>query len=107
MVKLDGTEVTSFQKGPTWITQSLGTMLAAAQGKPDLPNENQEIGVDMAEVDEDDGQVGSNFNPNYTKSEKRRFNQNEKHQAYRKMLQHGINQGFRMVGRVSYLIPIL
>ncbi|KIW90655.1 uncharacterized protein Z519_08438 [Cladophialophora bantiana CBS 173.52] len=74
MAKLPGTQVVSFQRGATWITQSLGEAL---------------------------GEVGSTFNPRYTKSDKRRFRNPEKHKAYRKMLQHGMNKGFRLFRKGS------
>ncbi|EXJ76662.1 uncharacterized protein A1O5_01170 [Cladophialophora psammophila CBS 110553] len=74
MAKLPGTQVVSFQRGATWITQSLGEAL---------------------------GEVGSIFNPRYTKSDKRRFRNPEKHKAYRKMLQHGMNKGFRLFRKGS------
>ena len=55
----------------------------------------------MAEVDEDDDQVGSSFNPGYTSLDKRRFADPEKHRAYRKMLQAGMNKGFRLYRKES------
>ncbi|KIX92467.1 uncharacterized protein Z520_11787 [Fonsecaea multimorphosa CBS 102226] len=76
MAKLPGTQVVSFQRGATWITQSLG----------------EALGV---------GEVGSRFNPRYTRSDKRRFRNPEKHKAYRKMLQHGMNKGFRLFRKGS------
>jgi hypothetical protein len=108
MAKLKGTTVVSFQRGPTWITQSLGQALGVPEhddsvgidenenGIPEVTN--GDVGVDMAEVDEEDEEVGSNFNPRYTAKEKRRFQSKQKHQAYRKTLQHGMNKGFRLVG---------
>jgi hypothetical protein len=50
----------------------------------------------MEKVDESDEEVGSNFNPRYTKIDKQRFNDPEELKAYRKMLQHGMNKGFRI-----------
>lgn len=97
IAKLPGVDITAFQRNPTWITQSLGTILGAAQGERD--NQAEEEGIDMAKVDEDDDQVGSNFNPAYTSSDRRRFADKEKHKAYRKMLQGGMNKGFRLVSR--------
>jgi hypothetical protein len=102
MAKLPGTQVVSFQRGATWITQSLGEALGVGQGDPD-PEDHREaidghgVGVDMAQVDESDDEVGSNFNPRYTRTDKRRFADPEKHRQYRKMLQHGMNKGFRLV----------
>jgi hypothetical protein len=96
MAKLEGVQIVSFQKGPTWITPSLGASLGVGEGEP----EPKDDGVDMAEVSEDDDEVGSDFNPHYTRSDKRRFNDKEKHKAYRKMLQSGMNRGFRLVSQL-------
>lgn len=97
IAKLNGTTVTSFQRGATWITPSLGSTLGVGEGEPD-PSVKDADSVDMEEVDADDDQLRNNFNPPYTESDKRRFNDKEKHNAYRKMLQHGMNRGFRVVG---------
>ena len=102
MAKLHGTTVVSFQRGPTWITQSLGEVLAGGQGDADpeddvVNGKTEDFGVDMADISESDEEVGSNFNPRYTRSERRRFRDREKHRAYRKMLQQGMNKGFRIV----------
>lgn len=113
MAKLDGTTVVSFQRGPTWITQSLGEVLAGNSGSPDpvdeavngVETENGSVGVDMADVSESDEEVGSNFNPRYTTSDKRRFRDKEKHRQYRKMLQQGMNKGFRIVSGLLLLCP--
>lgn len=101
MARLHGTQITSFQKGPTWITQSLGEVLGAGQGEPDPPPENQKVGLDMVEVAPSDEEVGSNFNPRYGKKEKTEFNDPNKHREYRKMLQHGMNKGFRLFKKDS------
>ena len=95
MAKLPEVDITAFQRNSTWITQSLGTTLGVGQGEPDEAPEEE--GVDMADVDEDDDEIGSNFNPAYTSSDQRRFADKEKHKAYRKMLQAGMNKGFRLV----------
>lgn len=110
MAKLNGTQVVSFQRGATWITQSLGEALGVGQGEPDPPEDqeivNGDVGVDMADVDESDEEIGSNFNPRYTKNDKRRFRDREKHRQYRKMLQHGMNKGFRIVRPyISAIVP--
>jgi hypothetical protein len=104
MAKLPGVDITAFQRHPTWITQSLGTILGVGQGEPDDNPEEQ--GIDMAEVEDDDDQVGSNFNPAYTSSDRRRFGDKEKHKAYRKMLQGGMNKGFRLVSDVLAALNI-
>ena len=101
MAKLDGVQVVSFQRNPTWITQSLGQALGVSSGEPDTPGEDDEVGVDMTEVDEDDKEVGSNFNPAYSARDKQRFANPEKHRAYRKMLQQGMNKGFRIYRKDS------
>ena len=102
MAKLPRAQVTSFQKGATWITQSLGEALGVKQGEPEMPEEDEEVGVDMANVSESDEEVGSNFNPRYTRRDKRRFKNGQKHKAYRKTLQHGMNNGFKIVSRGCY-----
>ncbi|ETN44699.1 uncharacterized protein HMPREF1541_10369 [Cyphellophora europaea CBS 101466] len=76
MAKLKDTQIVSFQRNPTWITPSLGETLANTG-------------------------VGSNFNPRYTKKDKRRFADPEKHKKYRKTLQHGMNKGFRLFSKGS------
>ncbi|OCT52556.1 putative sterigmatocystin biosynthesis monooxygenase stcW [Cladophialophora carrionii] len=108
MAKLPGTQIISFQREATWITQSLGQALGVGdQGDPE-PQEkgdqemvNGDVGVDMADVDASDEEVGSNFNPRYTSRDKARFRNPEKHKAYRKMLQHGMNKGFRLFRKNS------
>lgn len=105
MAKLNGATVVSFQRGATWITQSLGEVLAGNSGNPNPEDENMNgakspngnVGIDMADVSESDEEVGSNFNPRYTRDDKRRFGNKEKHRQYRKMLQQGMNKGFRIV----------
>jgi len=96
MAKLEGVDVVSFQRNPTWITQSLGQTLGVSAGEPEPPDENDDVGVDMSEVDQDDKTVGSNFNPTYTARDKQRFEDPEKHREYRRMLQHGMNRGFKL-----------
>ena len=95
IAKLKGVELTAYQRHSTWITQSLGTTLGVHAGEPEKKPEGDK--VDMSKVDEEDEQVGSNFNPGYTSSDVRRFENPESHKAYRKMLQAGMNKGFRLV----------
>jgi hypothetical protein len=95
LARLEGTEIVSFQRGPTWITPSLGTILGTGQNEPEPPKE-QEDGVDTPGNDGDED-TGSTFNPHYTQADKRQFNDPENHKAYRKMLQGGMNKGFRLV----------
>jgi cation diffusion facilitator CzcD-associated flavoprotein CzcO len=101
MAKLERTSIVSFQRNPTWITPSLGETLAGTGGNAEEPAEDEAIGVDMDDVSESDEEVGSNFNPRYTKRDKRRFQDPEKHREYRKMLQHGMNRGFRLFSKGS------
>lgn len=73
MAKLEGTDVTSFQRGPSWIVARMdpGKLL----GKPGLGD-----------------------NPEYTEEDKRRFREDPKaHHQYRKNLIHSINRAFKMV----------
>ena len=98
MAKLDGTDITAFQRNRTWITQSLGTTLGVGQDEPE--EEPEEEGPDMADMETDDDQGGSKFNPAYTSKDRRRFADKRKHKAYRKMLQHGMNKGFRLVSGI-------
>jgi cation diffusion facilitator CzcD-associated flavoprotein CzcO len=73
IAKLEGTDVTSFQRGPTWVIarMSPGSLL----GKSDLSS-----------------------NPEYTEEEKKKFREDPVfHNKYRKQLIHRINKAFRMV----------
>ena len=73
LAKLEGTNLTSFQRGPTWVVARMdpGRLL----GKPN---------------------IGSN--PEYTEEDKQRFRQDrEYHHQYRRNLIHRINLAFRMV----------
>lgn len=73
MAKLPGTQVTSFQRGPTWVVSRMdpGRLLGKRDAGP---------------------------NPVYTAEEKRRFRVDPKaHNAYRKQLIHRTNQAFGMV----------
>ena len=75
LAELDGTDITAFQRGPTWIVARMdpGRLL----GKPN---------------------IGSN--PMYTEEDKRKFREDkEHHHQYRKNLIHRINTAFRMVSR--------
>jgi cation diffusion facilitator CzcD-associated flavoprotein CzcO len=118
MAKLAGTKVISFQRGATWITQSLGQTLGVGEchGDDEADEEgdrkmedgaNDEVHnpdgtVNMAKVDEQNEDVGSNFNPRYTSKDQRRFRNPQKLRQYRKTLQHGMNKGFRLVCFTSY-----
>lgn len=113
MAKLPGTQITSFQRGPTWITQSLGQALGAGpqeeeeeaagiEAEPPAPGPSvpEPEPVDMSTATPDDN-IGSNFNPRYNASDKARFNDPATHNEYRKMLQHGMNKGFRLFKKDS------
>lgn len=77
MAKLSGTQVTSFQRSPTWIMSRMDP--GRLVGKTDGGN-----------------------NPMYTAEEKRNFRLNkEAHRAYRRLLIHRTNQAFTMVSRLS------
>lgn len=73
MAKLPGTQVTSFQRAPTWV---VCTMTPASLLGDDDPA----------------------FNPRYTEEQKKFFRENPKeHNKYRKKIIHNINAGFKMV----------
>lgn len=103
MAKLEGVQVVSFQRNPTWITQSLGQTLGVSSGAPEQADEDEDedMGIDIEEVPPDNELVGSNFNPAYSARERRRFQNPDKHRAYRKMLQHGMNKGFKIFKKGS------
>jgi cation diffusion facilitator CzcD-associated flavoprotein CzcO len=107
MAKLPGTQITSFQRGPTWITQSLGEALGVGSGKEAEPpasapgpSDSSHSPADMSKATPSDN-IGSNFNPHYDQSDKTRFNDPAIHNIYRKMLQHGMNKGFRLFKKDS------
>lgn len=103
MARLEGTQVTSFQRGPTWITPSLGSILGGQAIGSKSENGHSEA------VNGEDGKEkgGDSFNPAYSKADIERFQDPEVHRAYRKMLQQGMNKGFRMVGPLLRHIPLL
>jgi cation diffusion facilitator CzcD-associated flavoprotein CzcO len=73
MAKAEGTQVISFQRGPTWIVSRMdpGKLLGKSN-------------------------IGSN--PVYTEEDKRKFRlDRESHHQYRRKLIHNINKAFRMV----------
>lgn len=81
LAEAEGTDVTSFQRGPTWIVARMdpGKLL----GKPN---------------------IGSN--PAYTEEDKRHFRLNpEAHHQYRKQLIHNVNKAFKMVRESSFNLP--
>ncbi|KAL2009337.1 hypothetical protein VTN00DRAFT_7531 [Thermoascus crustaceus] len=97
MARLEGTQVTSFQRGPTWITPSLGSILGGQAIRSKSENWHSEA------VNGEDGKEkgGDSFNPAYSKADIERFQDPEVHRAYRKMLQQGMNKGFRMFRKES------
>ncbi|KAL2414236.1 FAD-binding monooxygenase tazF [Exophiala dermatitidis] len=102
MAKLPGTQVVSFQRGATWITQSLGEALGVNQGDSENgTSEDGEMVNGDGSVEHSDQELGSKFNPRYTSKDKRQFQDPEKHRQYRKMLQHGMNRGFRIYRKGS------
>lgn len=90
MAELEGTDIVSLQRGPTWITPSLGAAIASEQKNDD--DENSQEGDDEEELGK-----GSISNPNYTKRDKQRFSDPDQHKEYRKMLQVHMAKGFRLV----------
>lgn len=73
MAKLEGTQVTSFQRGPTWVVSRMTP--ASLLGSDD-----------------------KSYNPEYSEEDKRRFREEPGfHNEYRKKLIHNINGAFKMV----------
>jgi hypothetical protein len=73
MANLEGTHVTSFQRGPTWVVSTMSP--ASLLGKEDPSS-----------------------NPEYTEEEKKRFRDEPGwHHKYRKTIIHRINDSFKMV----------
>ena len=101
LAKLPGTQIVNFQKGATWITQSLGEALGVNEGESEPPAQQERVGGNMEDVSPADEEVGSNFNPRYTQNDKRRFRDVGEHTKYRKMLQHGMNKGFALFRKES------
>lgn len=77
---LEGTEVTSFQRGPTWVVSRMSA--AMLLGRDDITP-----------------------NPEYTEEDQRRFAVDPKyHNEYRRQLVHRINKAFRMVFILTLLV---
>ena len=72
MSKLKGTQVTSFQRGPTWIVSRLTPAKLVGSADP-------------------------SFNPVYTREDKERFRNPDEMRQYRKLVQGNINASFKMV----------
>lgn len=78
LAKLPGTQITSYQRSPTWV-YSRHDVTRRLTGKTDSDN-----------------------NPPYSEEEKRRFRTDRKaHKAYRKLLIDRTNRGFRLVSSPS------
>jgi len=76
----EGTEVTSFQRGPTWVTSRMSPASLLGRDDPDP-------------------------NPRYTEEDKQRFRKDpEYHHQYRKQLIHRVNKAFRMVP--AHRVPV-
>lgn len=92
LAQLEGTEIVSFQRGPTWITPSLGEALGAnpADGK-------QSKDDSLGSNDTTDDSSATSFNPKYDSTDKENFHDKKTHTEYRKMLQQGMNKGFKLV----------
>ncbi len=75
MAKLEGTQVTSFQRGPTWVVSTMNP--ASLLGKSDPA-----------------------YNPEYTDEDMRVFREEAgRHHNYRKTIIASINDSFKMVRR--------
>lgn len=74
MAQLPGTEVTSFQRGPTWIVSRLRPAKLVGSEDPAT-------------------------NPLYTDADRERFRNPEEIKKYRKMVQGNVNSSFKMVSR--------
>lgn len=72
MAKLLGTQVTSFQRGPTWIVSRLTPAKLVGSDDP-------------------------SFNPPYREEDKQRFRDPAELKKYRKMVQGNINASYKMV----------
>lgn len=72
MAKLAGTQVTSFQRGPTWIVSRLTPAKLVGSDDP-------------------------SFNPPYREEDKQRFRDPAELKKYRKMIQGNINSSYKMV----------
>ncbi|KAL1997923.1 hypothetical protein VTN02DRAFT_420 [Thermoascus thermophilus] len=97
MARLEGTQVTSFQRGPTWITPSLGSLLGGQR----IGSEKTEHGEAVNGEDEPAKGGDRLSNPVYSKADIERFQDPEAHRTYRRMLQQRINKGFRMFRKGS------
>jgi hypothetical protein len=107
---LEGTQIFSFQRGPTWITPSIGMIMGGAGG-PEEPIEpvSRELSEEQNPVDfeKKKRETADNPNPRYSEADIRRLNAPEELKAYRKRLQHEMNKGFHMVSKYSLCILLL
>ncbi|KAF2094438.1 FAD/NAD(P)-binding domain-containing protein [Rhizodiscina lignyota] len=71
MAKLEGTDVTSFQRGPTWVFSRMTPAQLVGSDDP-------------------------SFNPEYRQQDKEKFQDPEELKKYRKVVQGGINSAFHM-----------
>jgi cation diffusion facilitator CzcD-associated flavoprotein CzcO len=71
MAKLDGTTVTSFQRGPTWVFSRMTPAQLVGSDDP-------------------------SYNPTYRDEDKKKFQDPEELKKYRKVVQGGINKAFKM-----------
>jgi cation diffusion facilitator CzcD-associated flavoprotein CzcO len=71
MAKLPDTQVTSFQRGPTWVFSRMTPAQLVGSDDP-------------------------SYNPEYREEDKQRFEKPEEMKKYRKIVQGGINKAFRM-----------
>jgi cation diffusion facilitator CzcD-associated flavoprotein CzcO len=75
MAKLEGTKVTSFQRGPTWVVSRHTPAKLVGSSDP-------------------------SFNPEYREEDKELFRNPEELKRYRKLVQGNVNAAFKMVGVV-------
>jgi cation diffusion facilitator CzcD-associated flavoprotein CzcO len=71
MAKLDGTKVTSFQRGPTWVFSRMTPAQLVGSDDP-------------------------SYNPAYRDEDKEKFQDPKEMMKYRKVVQGGINKAFKM-----------
>jgi cation diffusion facilitator CzcD-associated flavoprotein CzcO len=77
MAKLPGAQITSFQRGPTWIFSRMTP-------------------ADLVGSDD------TSYNPEYREEDKRRFQDPEEMKKYRKIVQGGINKAYHMFVKNSH-----
>ena len=85
MAKLEGTDVTSFQRGPTWVVSRHTPAKLVGSDDPSP-------------------------NPEYREEDKQKFRNPEEMKRYRKLIQGNVNAAFKLVCRshlTTYLLDPL